>query len=72
MRMTCLLMCMCVCVWARHHVYVWYSQKPDEGDGSSGTGTVDICELLHRCGEANSGTRQEELKVCVIIHGTGS
>lgn len=51
---------------------VWYSQKPDEGDGSSGTGTVDICELPHGCQKANSGTSQEQLKVCVTIHGTGS
>lgn len=53
-------------------MHVWYSQKANENDGSSGTGTVDICELLHRYWKGNSGTRQEELKVCVIIHGTGS
>lgn len=50
----------------------WYLQKPDEGDVSSGTGTVDICELPHGCWAGTSGTRQDELKVCVTIHGTGS
>lgn len=63
--------CVCLCVGKASCVCLVLTEA-DEGDGSSGTGTVDICELPHGCREANSGTRQEELKVCVTIHNTGS